>query len=158
MKGRKSVFFGGVVLLLVFVSLFIYSQIVAQDDDQFTQAEFIRFLLEVLGINVLPTWSLADMITVLAVNTGVPVDTWSDPANTELTKEVAAEVFADILDIEEGDPEYSQLNDLLDTLGDEDADLPSLEDLTTFVNDLSQSDLNDDEADNPYLTPISPTQ
>ncbi len=98
------------------------------------------------------------MITVLAVNTGVAADTWSDPTNTVLTKETAAEVFADILDIEEGDPEYSQLNDILDNLGDEDTDLPSLVELTTFVNELSQSDLNNDDADNPYLTPVSPTQ
>jgi len=50
MERRKMTYWIGAVLVLLFVSFFIYSQIIAQDDEYLTQGDFILILIQVMGL------------------------------------------------------------------------------------------------------------
>lgn len=50
MERRKMTYWIGAVIFLLFVSLFIYSQIIAQNEEYLTQGDFIAILIQVLGL------------------------------------------------------------------------------------------------------------
>ena len=50
MEGRKIAYSGVAVLLLLLVSLFIYSQISAQNGGYILQGDFIDILIQVMGL------------------------------------------------------------------------------------------------------------
>ena len=99
MKRGKLAFLIGAIILLLLVSLFIYSQIIAQDGEQITQAEFADILMQVMGLGeMLPDQATIEYKVRLLTDRGYsPLDGWQ--LDEILTKENVAVVFVSILRI-----------------------------------------------------------
>ena len=100
MEKKRMAFWGGAIFLLLLISFFIFSQLTAQDSEQFTQAEFVDTLITALGLeDQLPmVATLVDKIELLKSLGYVPMDGWGLEA--PLTRGTVAAVLGQILGVE----------------------------------------------------------
>ncbi len=158
MERKRLVFFGGAIMLLLIVSLFIYPQIIAQNNGVLTQAEFIDILMQVMGLeSSLPEGAtLQYKINFLSDRGYLPLPGWQP--DEILTKEDVAALFVAILripDVRVG--EYVQAfadRGCMTTGGENDPML--MPDLVEFIDCLSRSEIAGGRI-NPYRRTISPT-
>jgi len=176
MGKRKSVFWGGAILILFLVSLLIYSQITAQTGtDGLTSGEFADVMLLVLGVPLPEGKTSWDDVTYLKkkqlLADYMPAMTWSTDSGEEVTTVEVAEVLTEILGFTNlrAGTHVAKLVEL--GLMDEDAGINAnqpiiLEDLVEVINNVSDAvelgaagggiDLPPGVSINPYTDPISP--
>ena len=100
MEKKKMAFLGGGIFLLLFVSLFIFTQLTAQDSEQFTQGEFVDILIRALGLeDQLPlAATLVDKAELLRNLGYAPLGDWD--LEGPLNRGTVAGVLGQILGIE----------------------------------------------------------
>lgn len=164
MKGRKLTLLTTSVLLLLIVSLAIYSQIKVEDNDYITHAEFVNILIRVLKLeDQLPVAAtLEDKILLLEKLGYAPLDGWE--LERILNKGDTATVLALIIGIDLLDKATPE--DYIRALTDQGImtfdrpDLPfSLRDLTGSINTAAAMPGLRAAIDiPPYRLPVSPVQ
>ena len=151
----------GAVILLLFSSLFIYSQVGSQGNDQVTQAEFVNTLIRALGMeNQLPVAAtLSDKVQLLERLGYAPLGGWNLEAL--LTKGDVAVVLGQVLRIDM--PAGAGVDEYVQALADQGimtaggADLPfSPADLASSINTAAAMPGSRLGAIAPYHMPVSP--
>ncbi len=100
MEKKRMASFSGAIFLLLLISFFIFSQLTAQDSEQFTQGDFVDALIRALGLeDQLPLAATAmDKAELLKSFGYEPLDGWDLEAT--LTRGTVAAVLGQILGIE----------------------------------------------------------
>ena len=163
METRKLLFLGGGVVALLLVSLLIFSQLIAQNDAQLTQADFVNMLIKALGLEdeLGVTATMMDKVNKLRELGYAPLGGW-EPERPLLKGDVAV-VLAQILGIDM--PAGAMPEDYVQALADRDIMTPggagetfSMEDLTTAINAAAAMPGVGLTEIPPYRTPVSPVQ
>lgn len=99
MEKKKMAFLGGAIFLLLLISFFIFSQLTAQNSEQFTQGDFVDVLIRALGLeDQLPLAATSvDKAELLKSLGYAPLGDWDLEAL--LTRGVVAVVLGQILGI-----------------------------------------------------------
>ena len=100
MEKKKIASLGGAIFLLLIISFFIFSQLNAQDSEQFTQGDLVDILIRALGLeDQLPlAATLVDKAELLKRLGYAPLGDWDLEAT--LTRGTVAAVLGQILGIE----------------------------------------------------------
>ena len=162
MEKKKMAFLGGGIFLLLLISFFIFSQLTAQDSEQFTQGDFVDVLIRALGLeDQLPlaatTMDKAELLRSLGY---VPLADWN--LTEPLSRGAVAVVLGQILGIEpvgpgvEGYIEALVAQGIMTGGGADDAF--SLADLTDTINTAAGTPGWRSAIEAlPYRAPVSPT-
>ena len=162
MKTKKLIIFSGLAVAL-FTFFIVFSQLIAQNDEQFTQADFVEALTRALGLedHLKPAANIRDKAELLESLGFAPLGGWE--LDKIMCKGDVAAVLGQILGIEVPDDatadDYIESLAILGIMTSGKPSLPfSLDDLAAAINvaagmpDVEESFLQ------PYHAAMSPTK